>query len=680
MAELSQEERTRQEGLIRRVLNEGAPEVVIGKGRFFVQSGTGSMANYFTNFQTQNLTLMRTNGISAQDVIKLEAFARSTDNKELIAAVGKLKSNGSIVPGKIGTEEENELVVSAMMKVKVDEEKSRIAAMYIGGAANNNSTSVQSQTGETINQIGGVLGIGGGLFGMLSGFISRIPVVGDYILAAGRVGGSMIESLVGAIGLGDKNAKMMGFTAALQEVRDAKRFGGGAQSLSTLGGVDMAGVINDLNRVAATPPGADDKKGQPAPKVEMVQYKTVEGKMKSAEAEGLDAFKKMLIGDKPGDGINYKEEPYQTQLNALKEALKKTNGLDPNANYMLVTLPDGKFAIATGALDSTGSKLVPDKYLVVGKDGKLEKLEQQMEPVQLPSNRVSTPATTAISNDKVIQPTLSDSLKDLKARMVDIAPQVPADLQSSLQAIQIGLTTDPDKKFPELAGKKHVLIRTDDNKLAIVSGSFDPATNNFKPEKITRLNERNELMPPEDYRGATKALSVKPTDLLGAKPQKGFMASGVDKLRASIKGAAGIDPAVVSLLENSPDVVKQLAPDVVIDNKNVPMTFIVMEQAGGKKVIVGGKLETKDKENPQFTPMLIIDREAGSGVAMPRTLQNSPPVTLDKSMLTGLPLPEEKGPSPETMTYEIPGVDLGFFKIPPIPVTLPKPAPKGRGE
>lgn len=579
MAELSAEERARQEGAITRLLDAAAPAIQPSRSSFFPVQGSGSMAAYFTQLQQNSLMQIRSaaagvpgsaGGISPQDMALLQQSLNNSNNpnrealRAAMTATGVISDTGQfqIGPMRRGTAEDQEYVISSLMAAKLEAEKARLRAAYLNGAATNNSTTVTGNPGDTMSLITGAMGIDmGGMFGRIAGMVSQVPVVGDYLLAIGRTLGSGVEWALGKIGIGDRNAEFVGPFTAYRQIQDSKRFGGGAAALTQNGvNVSINDLVNEL-RNSANNPGA-------APAAPPRAVQPVMNNNRAVEGTGRAAFRAAMEGaaNFPGD-----EQKRQAMIRAI-DAGRSNGTLSDTATYMLVTMPDNTLAIAVGNVNDSGANFTPQEFLTVGGDGKLTPVANAPATTGMTLQTGRTPTLEfQVSQANLLERTFAANVIELQTNMVSVNGTVPNEVSQLVARMQ----AQPNR--PEFNGKSGVLATMPGGGYAVLLGEFRPGSNEFVPQSVVRLDNNN-------------GLDIKP--LASARPMP---------LKPTFDNATSVSGAPATLEEmgsktglpdnaaNLPAAIRSLGASAI---KRNDLKHMVLRLPGNTLVLVSGTTES----------------------------------------------------------------------------------------
>jgi hypothetical protein len=468
--------------------------------------------------------------------------------------------NGKITPG---SDADN------FLRGKLNEKRQQFSAGIDSGKADDGAGQ-QSAISQAL---------GGDFMGAIKTFLMSLPIVGDFMAA----GGKWLKSQF------SKNP--ISFSQAREDVHLERSLTGGfgnmgfdAPTIQRLSAETLATYHNN-----GEIPGTA---GSLTPLTQSVKVgeATVE---KTIEGVGREAFKARM-NDVNITLANGSPDP---QFEALK---KNIDNLPAEGNYMLVKLSKGELAIVSGPMSDNGTQIIPEKiYGVDGKGALVEKAgAYDRQPLQ---TSITPPVEFQVSKAKPIERTLSDNVSELRQRIFEETKPGQEGLLKLHVVLAAGIKNDKGEDVP--ATMRSVLVTMPDNTSAVVTGTYDAATNALTPAYLTTLNGGS--IKTEALKDA-KPMTVTPTydgAKLAAGPAQAKIADLVPALAGSPSAHAKALGAALAEALKDPDHLL-----VTASKSNPKMKHVAVTLPGGGAVIVSG-IESDDgkKLTPKFQTKIGAD-------------------------------------------------------------------------
>lgn len=533
--------------------------------------------------------------------------------------------------------------ITAAIASQQQEERQRIHQAYLNGVENAPAQAVDERATSTVTEVANLAGFGDGWMGRIAGWVARIPVVGELVLAGLQVAGSLAGALLGKIGLGEPGARMVGFGEALAGIRNRRDYANGVNAISPIIGSNNAAALL-----------AELQAGEQAPSRALTPVKVASGGGDiPVQGTNADSFRAMLAGVTAT--VNGAPDP---RLEAIRRAAA---GLSSQGNYMLVMLPENAgYAIATGPLNAEGTQLTPEQLLTVGEDKKLKRQENTLTPTALPGMIPSL--EHQVSRARPVVSTLADTPQAARNNVLGQASTPPQGITAQAvnnlyTALANPLTAGNPAQPVDTANMTQVMAVMDGSPV-MLTGTFDSRKNQFTPRFITRAaGEKADTQP---LVGA-QPLSLRP-DYAAAKPV-GQPQAGVSALLDAIKDSQ--DPAVVTLRAALDE--KYKADNNMLlqarSNENTSIRSVVLKLPGGGAVIVTGPQNTDGSITPQIESRVgpdntLLMETVAQERARPITLQQ--PVAAQESVSLSSTTPPDAALDPAQIAARVEAVATRF--------------------
>ncbi len=524
--------------------------------------------------------------------------------------------------------------INAAINERQKTERQQILDVYMNGV-NKGPAAPDSQATEAVSTAAGLMGFGDGIFGWIAGMVAKIPVVGELVLSVMKMLGSGVGSLLGMVGLGDPNAKMLSFGEAQQQVRDSQAFANGANALVGTLGSGNAQLLAELqNMQGAAPSGSDIKR--------VGDDKALVKNNAGDAAETVKFLQSLRVPNASGKEST-SADPASPQAQELANLILAKPELFKGKKTMAVTLADGSLAVASGDFSKDNTTMtitaitrVENKVLVTtAPPADMKPMETGIKPP--PDTR-----EVLVNKSESMAMTLSDNQEALEERIGSLK-QVGVGLSQPLVDLLTVMGKDgikfqenpaaPDQKLdPKL---KTVMVVLPGGMPAVLSGSFDPDTNKFTPLFVTTVQTKEDgtkLQKTEKLTGATPR-EVKPT-FSGSNVINDTVAKDMKQLLSALQ-----DQALVVPSENEAQVAKLTVAleKALTDNSKMflqsqstgTMHHMVVIMPGGDAVIISG---TSPDDGKTMNAMYKT-RVKGDTLQSPETISTTPSIKLD--MTTG---------------------------------------------
>ncbi|MBY0406196.1 MAG: hypothetical protein K2Q01_00765, partial [Rickettsiales bacterium] len=167
----------------------------------------GAMAPHFEEWVARQKRQIAENPLSSEE------FALLSPDQQALLRRENRKPNISL-----NTDDD---MFNRIINERMEKYKASLLARYMAGIRQETPPQDDGTVGQVVGQAASLAGFGDGFFGMIANFVSKIPVVGEYILAAIKWIGSFFGSMF------NSDQKPMDFSEALQSVRDKNTFANG---------------------------------------------------------------------------------------------------------------------------------------------------------------------------------------------------------------------------------------------------------------------------------------------------------------------------------------------------------------------------------------------------------------------------------------------------------------------
>lgn len=577
MAELAAPEKERQTELFKKLQDAAAPAMEVTNSNNMGRSRSGALSDRYQNFEVNERNRYTTSPFDPNDIAILQNVVASNAKhaSAITEAMNRMQERAGTPLVGLNTPQDKadkQLLINAIVEAKLEQKKIQDLNIYLhGAAAGSNTTAMDPQTGQGVGLVTNLMGIDSGFMGMITNMLLSIGPVGDYVVAAFRSATGWVGKKFGMTEPGT----VTGFNEVLQEIRDAKTFGGGVGAL----GLDATAATALTTELKLTAAGGGPK---PAEDPNAKLPKVLPG---DSSGVGLDELKKI--------DLKFTKDEDTARLKKLQDVVaSKADKLGKDDAFVYTMLPDGKFALITGALDPTGTKVIPAKQWTLNEKGDDLVAEDIKVKTPLQTSRQYDVASSVVRGDQIFTRTMSENLKNFQGSI----DKFYLELQAKPDAANMGIAMsqfssaigiNPDESLADLAKEvkknpklTHVLAVDDAQKLTIVTGEYDAKSKVFTPKFITQQKEGSTEFKTETYK-RTAQIKMSPPVFVGTPDNK--------TLTTDPAAFANFIQAEKKIGDDWSKVLSKRV-GTLLNEKDGKSSFMLVTLPGGNQVIVKGEL------------------------------------------------------------------------------------------
>ncbi len=498
-------------------------------------------------------------------------------------------------------------IVAAIAQRQASESQ-QIIETYMNGIAKPAAGS-EAEGAGAVTQAASLLGIGGdGITGFLMTQVAKLGAVGEVALAAFKMMGSAFNSLLGMVGIGDPNARMIGFGEARQQVRDSQAYANGSNALFPILNTGNAALLAELQNGSGT-------LGEIA---RIADNDRSQVKNTGMSRENTIAFLKNLKEGKS-------EKPFGPGQKMAELLAAKPDMVPDGAKVVVLTMPDNSLGLAIGTLSADTTTFTVTSII----QQKGEALVASAPPADMKpiSTGLTPPPPTlqqSLNASKLVEQTLSDNVADLRARIAAIrsgegALALPPEALTKLNA-SLNLLPADDKRF---ANMQSIVVVLPDKTPAILSGRLNADTGQFQPVMVTVAGEDSKP-PVSRMVSGLNMVKVTPTldgTRLVSNTKTEVKAADLAKSLAAQPGMEKLGAALTQALTDENHPLRLIEADLALEGK-VRSTAVLLP---GNKPVIITSVVADDKGN--LAPIYMTELNARGELQLPKRVAGSPPIS-----------------------------------------------------